>query len=216
VLDVLLDLILPRTCAGCAVAGTALCEHCREVLAGPARGFVRPTPCPPGLPALSAHLPYEGVAQGLLLSHKEQGQLHLTRFLGAALGHAVAVHQLPAAVLLCPVPSSPRAVRQRGHDHALRLARAAATALGPGFVAASLLRPARRVADQSGLTTAQRAANLHCALSAVPARGLPVVVVDDVVTTGATVVEATRALRAAGHQVLGAAVVAATTRRAGS
>ncbi|MCW2543186.1 MAG: ComF family protein [Frankiales bacterium] len=215
-LDVLLDLVLPRTCAGCEAAGTALCQTCRELLEQPARGFVRPTPCPPGLPPLSAHLPYEGVAQRLLLAHKEQGQLHLTSFLGAALARAVGVHDLPVGLLLCPVPSSRRAVRQRGHDHALRLARAAATSLGPGVVAASLLRPARRVADQSGLTTAQRAANLRDALSAVPALGTPVLVVDDVVTTGATVVEATRALRAAGHQVLGAAVVAATTRRAGS
>ncbi|MCU1587626.1 MAG: ComF family protein [Frankiales bacterium] len=206
-LDALIDLLLPRSCAGCGVTGLALCPDCRGLLAGGAR-LVRPTPCPAGLPAVAACLPYEGVAQRLLLAHKEHGQLQLTRPLGAALALAAQVHDLPPAVVVCPVPSSPRAVRQRGHDHAARLARAAD--LGP---VRRLLRPARRVADQSGLSTAQRALNLSGALVAVPGPGLSVLVVDDVVTTGATLVEAARALTVAGHRVVGAAVVAATTRR---
>jgi predicted amidophosphoribosyltransferase len=207
VLDALIDLVLPRSCAGCEAGGVALCDGCRALLGSGAR-LVRPTPCPVGLPAVAACLPYEGVAQRLLLAHKEHGQLHLTRPLGQALGLAARVHDLPSALVVCPVPSSPKAVRQRGHDHALRLAGAAG--LGP---VRRLLRPARRVADQSGLSTAQRALNLRGALVAVPGAGPPVLVVDDVITSGATLVEATRALTAAGHDVVGAAVVAATTRR---
>lgn len=70
------------------------------------------------------------------------------------------------------------------------------------------------MADQSGLNVAQRAANLAGALAVRrPVAGLEVVVVDDVMTTGATLVEAARALRAGGAQVRGAAVVAATRRR---
>jgi predicted amidophosphoribosyltransferase len=84
--------------------------------------------------------------------------------------------------------------------------------VGVPATAQRLLLPARAVADQAGLTSAQRAAYLRGALRAVGAPGLPVVVVDDVVTTGATLVEAARALGAQGHQVLGAAVVAATSR----
>jgi predicted amidophosphoribosyltransferase len=93
----------------------------------------------------------------------------------------------------------------------MRLARAAATELGVG--ARRLLEPARTVADQSGLTTRERAENLAGALRAVGRPGLPVVIVDDVMTTGATLVEAARALAAQGHQVVGAAVLAATKRR---
>lgn len=212
VLAVLLDLVLPRTCAGCSVPGRALCLSCRTLLAGPALGLVRPDPCPEGLPPVSALLAYEGVAQRLLLCHKERGRLHLTAPLGEGLAAAVRVLTV-APVLLCPVPSSVRAVRQRGHDHAFRLATAAARALGPQASAARMLAPARQVADQSGLTTQQRAANLRGALRATREPQGPVVVVDDVVTTGATLVEATRALRAAGHEVVGAAAVAATTRR---
>ena len=93
----------------------------------------------------------------------------------------------------------------------MRLAQAAARDLG--VPAARLLVPARAVADQSGLTTGQRARNLSGALRGVGVPGSPVVVVDDVMTTGATLVEAARALSAQGHLVVGAAVVAATRRR---
>lgn len=216
-LSVLLDLVLPRSCAGCQQPGVALCGACEGRLRGSALGLVTPTPCPPGLPLLAAFLPYEGPAQQLLLAHKEHGQLGLTRPLSHALASAVLVLG-SGPVVLCPVPSSRRAVRQRGHDHAMRLARGAAERLRQAGVpadAARLLTQARTLVDQSGLTTAQRAANLAGALraTATTTAGRPVVVVDDVVTTGATLVEATRALRAAGHHVVGAAVVAATTRR---
>jgi predicted amidophosphoribosyltransferase len=215
VLDALLDLVLPRTCAGCAATGSDLCPGCRALLAGPALGLVRPRPCPAGLPPVAALLPYEGVAQRLLLAHKERGRLQLTRPLGAALATAVLLHGR-GPVLLCPVPSSAQAVRARGHDHALRLARAAAASLRTRGVAARparLLVPARPVVDQAGLTSAQRGVNLHGALRATGRPGVRVVVVDDVVTTGATLAEAARALTAQGHPVVGAAVLAATSRR---
>ena len=131
-----------------------------------------------------------------------------------------------SAPALVPVPSRRATVRQRGHDPLLRMATVAAdvaaiAAAGPGAAplpVVSLLRHRRRVADQAGLGAAERAANLAGALEVHPrrladARGRTVVVVDDVLTTGATLAEATRALTAAGAHVLGAAVVAATTRR---
>lgn len=217
-LDALLDLVLPRRCVGCLAPTTALCASCRALLAGPARGLVRPDPCPPGLPAVAALLAYEEQVQRLLLGHKEHGQLALTRPLAQGLATAVLVHGV-RQVVLCPVPSAPSAVRRRGHDHAWRLARGAALSLqsrGVAATAARLLVPTRRVADQAGLSTAQRAANLAGALAARGAPGPQVVLVDDVVTTGATLVEAARALRSGGHDVVGAAVIAATARRRAS
>ncbi len=115
--------------------------------------------------------------------------------------------------MLVPVPSSRRAVRERGHDHARRLAAVAARTAG--LRSRPLLVQARRTADQAGLDALQRAANLHGALRARGRLdGLPVLLVDDVVTTGVTLAEAARALRAAGADVRGCAVVAATVRRA--
>ena len=209
-LAALLDLVLPRTCSGCTAPGPALCDACRSVLVAEPVGLVRPSPCPVGLPDVAALSSYQGEVQRLLLAHKERGQLGLTRPLGRGLAAAVRLHGIER-VVLCPVPSSRAAVRQRGHDHAMRLAKAAARELG--VEARRLLAPARAVADQAGLSTAQRAANLAGALRATGVPGLPVVVVDDVMTTGATLVEAARALAAGGHPVAGAAVVAATRRR---
>jgi predicted amidophosphoribosyltransferase len=215
VLTALLDLVLPRSCSGCRAANSSLCPGCRALLDGPAVGFVRPDPCPAGLPPLTALAAYGGEVQRLLLSHKEKGRLQLTAPLGAGLAIAVLLHGR-SPVVLCPVPSSPKAVRARGHDHAMRMAAAGARALrrqGVDARAVRMLVPARSVADQSGLTHAQRAVNLRGALRAVGPPRTGVVVVDDVVTTGATLVEATRALVAGGHQVIGASVVAATSRR---
>jgi len=130
---------------------------------------------------------YDAVVRRLLLAHKEKGCLGLTGPLGGALARAVGTLESPGPLVLVAVPSAPAAVRARGHDHAWRLARAAAARLGPHVQAVRLLAPARAVADQSGLDRGERAANLHGALRCLQVRpGTKIVVVDDVVTTGAT------------------------------
>lgn len=108
-------------------------------------------------------------------------------------------------VLLVPVPSARRAVRARGHDPVRRIAHAAAAELRRAGVRARVL-PAlgqqRVVADQSGLGARQRMANLHGALTVASGCGRlllggRVVLVDDLMTTGASLTEAARAVRAA-------------------
>ena len=205
----LLDLVLPRSCAGCGAPGRHLCAGCEALLRAPHPHA--PSPAPPGLPRLAVAAAYGGPVRAALLAHKEDGRLPLAAPLGAALARAVLLLAPPPGVLLVPVPSSAAAVRERGHDHAGRLAAAAARRL-PGARAARLLQQARTVADQSGLDTQQRAANLAGALAA-RRTARPVVLVDDVVTTGATLAEAARALRSAGVRVVGAAAVAGTVRR---
>ncbi|MBC7373551.1 MAG: ComF family protein [Frankiales bacterium] len=205
----LLDLVLPRDCAGCDTPGRTLCRPCRT-------GLIRapfthlPTPAPAGLPPIVAAAVYAGTVRTLLLAHKERGRTTLAGPLGALLAAAVAGHG--PGVVLVPVPSSPAAVRARGHDHARRLA--AVAGRRARLPVAALLVGVRAVADQSGLDAQGRADNLAGALAArrTPS-GLAVVIVDDVVTTGATLAEAARALRAAGAEVRGAAVVAATVLR---
>lgn len=109
---------------------------------------------------------------------------------------------LGVPVLLVPVPSARRAVRARGHDPARRIALAAAAELrraGMPTRVAAVLRQRRGVADQSGLNSRQRLENLSGALTVVPggerllAQGL-VVLVDDLMTTGASLTEAARAV----------------------
>ena len=144
-----------------------------------------------------------------MLAHKEHGARTLTRPLGAALALAVAAAAARAGCpgpVLVPAPSRAAAVRERGDDPTLRLARAAARCLRRGGVEAAVapvLRMSRRTRDQAGLGVGARAENLAGAVR-VPRRladrvaGRPVVVVDDVVTTGATLAESARALRCRG------------------
>jgi predicted amidophosphoribosyltransferase len=218
-------LVLPVDCGGCGRPRTALCEECVRALYGSAARRVRPDPEPGGLPVVHAAARYEDAVRAALLGHKERGALGLAGALGRALAGAVraSAPYAPGAgpLLLVPVPSARSAVRARGHDPARRIALAASAELrGAGSPARvlSVLRQRRAVADQAGLGARQRLTNLSGALAVVPGgvrllEGGRVVLVDDLMTTGASLVEASRAISEArqfvGPGVLSAAVVAA-------
>ncbi|MGW3208186.1 ComF family protein [Streptomyces sp. NPDC001135] len=209
----LTDLVLPAECAGCGAPRTVLCPRCRAALCGRVPRRVRPVPEPDGLPVVHAAAPYAEEVRTLLLAHKERGALALTGELGAALAGAVRAGLggrgadggagESGTVLLVPVPSARWAVRARGHDPVRRMALAAAGELrrtGTPAGVAAVLRQRRPVADQAGLDARRRLANLAGALevTAGGARLLgsgPVVLVDDLITTGASLAEAARAVR---------------------
>ena len=232
----LVDLALPRSCGGCGAAGPAWCDRCAVDLAGSvALGGAQPwapTPCPPGMPVTWAAAPYSGALRDALVAYKDGDRRDLAAVLAPVLAGAVirAVEQdgrvravLEAGngpVLAVPVPSSAARVRRRGDaplqgllDHTVRIADPG----GQGLLPAPALRLRRRVADQAGLGHAARAANLEHAMEvrgpwAPVVVGATCLVVDDVLTTGATLVEATRALRRAGARHVVAATAAATRR----
>jgi predicted amidophosphoribosyltransferase len=210
-------LLLPVDCAGCGRPRTELCERCRGLLGGSASvRRVRPAPEPPGLPPVYAAGRYGDEVRAVLLAHKERGALGLARPLGTALAAAVVPLGVAGTVLLVPVPSARRAVARRGHDATARMARAAAAALrrqGTPARAAAVLRQRRQVADQAGLDAVGRLANLAGAVevvggSAALLAAAPVVLVDDLMTTGASLSVSARAVMVAGGKVAGAAVVA--------
>ncbi|WP_046774695.1 ComF family protein [Streptomyces yangpuensis] len=221
----LAGLVLPVDCAGCGAVRVLVCDGCRGALSGALAGPVGPSPRPEGLPVVQAAAAYEGAVRAVLLAHKERGALPLAGVLGGALAAAVLAGGTgpgPGEVALVPVPSARRQVRARGHDPARRIALAAAGRLRRAGVparVASVLGLRRAVADQAGLGARQRRENLAGALAVRRdgvrlTRGARIVLVDDVVTTGATLAEAARAVRAAGlvadpGAVLRAAVVAA-------
>ncbi|MGW6771749.1 ComF family protein [Streptomyces sp. NPDC055037] len=202
-------LVLPVACGGCGSPRTPLCEDCGRALYGTWPCRVRPAPEPVGLPAVHAAAPYEDAVRAVLLAHKERGALGMAAPLGRALAGAVQAAAPSGTgvgpLLLVPVPSTRRAVGARGHDAARRIALAAAGELRRGdrpCRVLPVLRQRRAVADQTGLGARQRLANLSGALEVAVGgarllEGGRVVLVDDLMTTGASLVEAARALRAA-------------------
>jgi len=194
-----------------------VCAACHRLLASSAE--VRwPTPCPPGLPAPYAVAAYDGEIRAMVLAYKDRDGIGLTTALAAALRRSVdaaAAGLTVASLLLVTVPSTRAALRHRGYDPVLRLALAA----GVRPVRGALVH-VRDVRDSAALSASDRAGNMAGALSVPPTmrtrlRDRTVVLLDDVLTTGATLAESARALRAAGAIVASAAVIAATPRRSG-
>lgn len=217
------DLLLGAQCAGCGRPALKLCRRCGALIR-PDPAAAWPEPCPPVLQQPARVTPVAAgvnadVLRRVLIAWKESGNTRLTSILDHLLAAAVVEHARAAApIVLVPVPTSRRSRRERGCDLVDDLARSAARLLrrvGIDTRVSQALAPARATVDQVGLGAAERASNLHGALRLRTGRSLPgrdVIVVDDILTTGATVSEAVRVLDAAGHRPVGIAVVAATPR----
>jgi predicted amidophosphoribosyltransferase len=204
-MNALLDLVLPRRCLGCGATGAGLCPRC--VPGEP------PMWVPHAVLPVRAAVPYTGAVRAALLAYKERGRRDLAGILGELLARAVLALPAVPGLVLVPMPSTRAASAARGGDHLLRLTRRAARC-GGLRVAPGALRFTRAVQDSAGLGVAARSRNLAGAMTAGPGpAGAVALLVDDVVTSGATLGEAHRALRAAGWPVAGAAVLAATPLR---
>lgn len=192
---------LPTACAGCDAPDVSLCSGCRRAL-GP-----RPTrrPLGPGLVVTSA-LVFDGVVARCVRALKEEGRTSLARDLGPALAAALAA-TVPPGARVAVVPGTSAAFRRRGYRPVELLLHRA------GYRPMRLLRVVRAPRDQRGLGRAARGENVGGAFAARAVAGGTVVVVDDVVTTGATLREAARALRAAGADEVVAVALAHTPRR---
>jgi ComF family protein len=207
-----LDLLYPPRCAACGDpapgAGPPFCATCAEAIDPVPPGCRRcglpgPDPvcggcyaAPPAFAGVQAGGLYGGPLADAVQALKYGGRPAVARPLGAWLAARVA---LPPEAVLVPVPLARRRRIARGYDQAALLAGHLARASGrPRLLGA--LRRLRETPPQVGRTRAERARNVAGAFAAGPRRvdGLDLVLVDDVVTTGATADAAAAALRAAG------------------
>jgi ComF family protein len=216
-----LDLALPARCPGCGTEGPPICAACLpaldarlEVPAGIAIGLPSDVPSP--LLQLEWCAPFTGLIRDALHQLKYAGEKRLAAPLGAAIARrwrAVGA----GGDLIVPVPVHAARARSRGYDQAELIARIAAQELGLRH--APILERARATIAQFDLDRSARATNVHGAFQVRPwfgqgprherpVAGRWVILIDDVVTTGATLAACAEPLLAAGAIGVSAATVA--------
>lgn len=216
-LDALLALIAPHACLQCKAEGSLWCAACRTTAPIPAERCYRCHALSTGgctckhcrsvspLYSVQAATRYEGYAKRLIW------KLKFGRAKAAAetLAEIMATRVTPAGdAIFVPVPTSTSRVRQRGYDQAVLTAHSFAKQTGQQNVPA-LLRLGQQ--QQHTATRTQRLSQLAQAY-AVPrpelVAGKNIILVDDVITTGATLEAAARALKTAGAKRVSAIVFA--------
>ena len=213
----MLDLVLPLECGGCGAPSTKWCAACARQLAVKADEPHLITPrVDPGVPVLSLGR-YAGARREAIVAVKEHGRADLIAPLAIALRGGLerlltwGVVATPLTIV--PAPTRRSAARRRGGDPVTRMALAATAGLRDvrDVDVIQALRLRALVRDSVGLSIADRQRNIAGRVKIgkhIEVQAQDVLVVDDIVTTGATASESVRVLRIAGAHVAGVLAIA--------
>jgi predicted amidophosphoribosyltransferase len=210
-----LDLVLPLECGGCGAPSTRWCEACgRELAIGPDAPRVISPRIDPQVPVFALGR-YAGARRQAIVAMKDRGRADLSGPLALALALGVdrllswGLLGLPLTIVAAPTRRS--AARRRGGDPVTRVA-TLATAGHPHIGVVRALRMKALTRDSAGLGSAARERNIAGRVL-LTGRRLPasaeVLLIDDVITTGATVCESVRVLQTGGVRVSAVLAVAA-------
>lgn len=208
----MLDLVLPLECGGCGAPSTRWCDTCaQELTVAPDAPHVASPRVDPQVPVFALGR-YAGARRNAIVAMKDHGRTDLITPLAQAL--AVGVHRLVTWGLLdvpltiVPAPTRRAAARRRGGDPVARIA-GAAVKEHPQIAVVPALRMTALARDSAGLGTAERERNITGRVVLRRPVNAEVLLVDDIVTTGATARESVRVLRSAGVQVVAVLTIAA-------
>ncbi len=200
------DLILGVQCAGCAAPGISWCRECEQ--------RVIPEPFEVMTDVWAAGR-WDGRLRSAILAWKLGQATNLDRILGWHLAAAVIALDPPESSLLIPVPTTWRSRRERGRHLVLSICREAAdllTEVDVDVLVEPLVKLCRQTQDQSALSARARSGNVRGAMTLSRAPSRPVILADDIVTTGSTMSEMRRVFIESRHDVVGCVSVAASTR----
>jgi predicted amidophosphoribosyltransferase len=206
-----LDLVLPLDCGGCGVPSTKWCPACaRQLAVKPDQPQLISPRVDPGVPVLSLGR-YACARREAIVALKEHGRADLIAPLALAL-HSGLERLLTWGVIatpltLVPAPTRRYAARRRGGDPVTRMARVATVGLD-GVDVVQALRLRGLVRDSVGLSGSERERNIAGHVKVIKPVAGDVLVVDDIVTTGATASESVRVLHIAGAHVAGVLAIA--------
>ncbi|MEC7437626.1 MAG: ComF family protein, partial [Pseudomonadota bacterium] len=171
---------------------------------------------PPRLAAIRGCFRYTGSARDLILAFKHGDGLQLTPFLTRLMARLF-IELVQDDTLVVPIPLHRRRYYRRRYNQAAELARHLCAVTGLGMFAQHMLIRRRATRSQGGLSRHQRMRNVTGAFDVPPSarahlQDRPVLLIDDVMTTGATLGEAARRVQAAGGGDVSALVLARVTR----
>jgi predicted amidophosphoribosyltransferase len=207
----MLDLVLPLQCGGCGAPATRWCDACaRELAVKPDEPRLISPRLDPGVPVFSLGR-YAGTRREAIVAMKEHGRADLVSAfavpLRAALTRLLSWGVVETPVTVVAAPTRRWAARRRGGDPVTRIA-VAATAGFRGVTVVQALRTRALVADSVGLSSADRQRNIAGRVRLIRPVAGEVVVVDDIITTGATACESVRVLTAARARVVAILAIA--------
>lgn len=197
----LLEIFIPSECLLCGRIEARVCSACEPVLASDPRMVTRH-----GLYGFAAS-DYSPQVRSLIRSFKELGECALAPKLARPMAALIDCFQ-NTDLTLTAIPGNRKSSLERGFNQAELLAREIQK-LNPTLKLSRLLRKSRDTLDQSKLKPGERALNQQNSMVAEVGR-LNVVVVDDIITTGATMRAAADALQHAGHHFVGFVTFAET------
>lgn len=207
-----LDLIYPNRCPGCHKPAVSICESCKIFWEKPPISIKLNKNSVSVLSVFSV-AQYRNEVRAVLLAYKEDGEREAGKVLTEALLQARRGIINHSVCTFVPIPSNPKSVRRRGRDFMLDLCNQVAIQSGDKVL--SIMKVKRDVQDQSKLNERERSQNLVGAFDCTPKNlkllvKFPIILVDDLLTTGATLREAQRALRQRGVIPIGAITAAHT------